>query len=197
MYKIAVHITVCKKDTSVALHSHYKVWNWPLRKARNCRTRKHTPLVHRPADLWVGDQPGLQSEFQDSQGLTEKHCLEKPTERKKKEREENQELKEPYAREPDNEKLQSSFLSRKCLSRITAACGVYTIATDVHITDIGVPHHDLLVNHHTYSHVFLNIGTKNTVSESALGRASLGAWPDALKLCAHHQKGSLIQLSSL
>jgi hypothetical protein len=27
--------------------------------------------------LWVRGQPGLQSEFQDSQGYTEKHCLEK------------------------------------------------------------------------------------------------------------------------
>jgi hypothetical protein len=29
-------------------------------------------------DFWVWGQPGLQSEFQDSQGYTEKHCLEKP-----------------------------------------------------------------------------------------------------------------------
>jgi hypothetical protein len=31
----------------------------------------------RQADFWV-DQPGLQSEFQNSQGYTEKPCLEKP-----------------------------------------------------------------------------------------------------------------------
>jgi hypothetical protein len=31
------------------------------------------------ADFWVQGQPGLQSEFQDSQGYTEKPCLEKPT----------------------------------------------------------------------------------------------------------------------
>jgi hypothetical protein len=29
-------------------------------------------------DFWVRGQPGLQSEFQDSQGYTEKPCLEKP-----------------------------------------------------------------------------------------------------------------------
>jgi hypothetical protein len=28
-------------------------------------------------DFWVQGQPGLQSEFQDSQGYTEKPCLEK------------------------------------------------------------------------------------------------------------------------
>jgi hypothetical protein len=28
-------------------------------------------------DFWVRGQPGLQSEFQDSQGYTEKPCLEK------------------------------------------------------------------------------------------------------------------------
>jgi hypothetical protein len=32
----------------------------------------------RQADFWVWGQPGLQSEFQDSQGYTEKPCLEKP-----------------------------------------------------------------------------------------------------------------------
>jgi hypothetical protein len=31
----------------------------------------------RQADFWVGGQPVLQSEFQDSQGYTEKPCLEK------------------------------------------------------------------------------------------------------------------------
>jgi hypothetical protein len=35
-----------------------------------------------------GFQPVLQSEFQDSQGYTEKPCLEKPKEKKKKERKE-------------------------------------------------------------------------------------------------------------
>jgi hypothetical protein len=35
-------------------------------------------------DFWVRGQPGLQSEFQDSQGYTEKPCLEKPKEKKKK-----------------------------------------------------------------------------------------------------------------
>jgi hypothetical protein len=42
----------------------------------------HTPLIpalgrQRQADFWVWGQPGLQSEFQDSQGYTEKPCLEK------------------------------------------------------------------------------------------------------------------------
>jgi hypothetical protein len=31
----------------------------------------------RQADFWVGGQSGLQSEFQDSQGYTGKHCLKK------------------------------------------------------------------------------------------------------------------------
>jgi hypothetical protein len=31
----------------------------------------------RQADFWVRGQPGLQSEFQDSQGYIEKPCLEK------------------------------------------------------------------------------------------------------------------------
>jgi hypothetical protein len=36
----------------------------------------------RQADFWVRGQPGLQSEFQDSQGYTEKPCLEKPKKKK-------------------------------------------------------------------------------------------------------------------
>jgi hypothetical protein len=41
----------------------------------------HTPLIpalgrQRQADFWVRGQPGLQSEFQDSQGYTKKPCLE-------------------------------------------------------------------------------------------------------------------------
>jgi hypothetical protein len=40
----------------------------------------HTPLIsalRRQADFWVQGKPGLQSEFQDSQGYTEKPSLEK------------------------------------------------------------------------------------------------------------------------
>jgi hypothetical protein len=34
------------------------------------------------AGFWVQGQPGLQSQFQDSQVYTEKHCLEKQTNKK-------------------------------------------------------------------------------------------------------------------
>jgi hypothetical protein len=37
----------------------------------------------RQVDFWVRGQPGLQSEFQDSQGYTEKPCLEKTKKKKK------------------------------------------------------------------------------------------------------------------
>jgi hypothetical protein len=47
----------------------------------------YTPLIpalgrQRQADFWVRGQPGLQSEFQDSQDYTEKLCLEKPKQEK-------------------------------------------------------------------------------------------------------------------
>jgi hypothetical protein len=38
------------------------------------------------ADFWVRGQPGLHSEFQDSQGYTEKPCLKKKKKRKKRKR---------------------------------------------------------------------------------------------------------------
>jgi hypothetical protein len=49
----------------------------------------HTPLIpalgrQRQEDFWVQGQPGLQSEFQDSQGYTEKPCLEKQKKKKKR-----------------------------------------------------------------------------------------------------------------
>jgi hypothetical protein len=43
-------------------------WHMPLMPA---------PGRQRQADFWARGQPGLQSEFQDSQGYTEKPCLEK------------------------------------------------------------------------------------------------------------------------
>ena len=48
----------------------------------------HTPLIpalgrQRQADFWVWGQPGLQSEFQDSQGYTGKPCLEKQNKKNK------------------------------------------------------------------------------------------------------------------
>jgi hypothetical protein len=49
----------------------------------------YTPLIpalgrQRQVDFWVWGQPGLQSEFQDSQGYTEKPCLEKQNKTKQK-----------------------------------------------------------------------------------------------------------------
>jgi hypothetical protein len=40
----------------------------------------------RQADFWVRGQPGLQSELQDSQGYTEKPCLEKQQQQQKKQK---------------------------------------------------------------------------------------------------------------
>jgi hypothetical protein len=42
----------------------------------------------RQADFCVRGQPGLQNEFQDGQGYTEKPCLEKPKRKKKKKKKE-------------------------------------------------------------------------------------------------------------
>jgi len=53
----------------------------------------HTPLIPtlwRQADLWDWGHPGLQSEFQDGQGYTEKPCLEKEKQNKQPKKKKNQ-----------------------------------------------------------------------------------------------------------
>jgi hypothetical protein len=57
-----------------------------------------TPLIpalrrQRQADLWVRGQPGLHSEFQDSQGYTEKPCLKKNKKQTNKQKKKGKERK--------------------------------------------------------------------------------------------------------
>jgi hypothetical protein len=73
-------------------HSIYTI----LKKPRRAESRGwwHMSLIpalgrQRQVDFWVRGQPGLQSEFQDSQGCTEKPCLEKPKRKKKKKKPRN------------------------------------------------------------------------------------------------------------
>jgi hypothetical protein len=61
----------------------------------------------RQADFWVRGQPGLQSEFQDSQSYTEKPCLEK----KKKQQQQKKTL---------NGELLSDRLQKVCYTLIEA-----------------------------------------------------------------------------
>jgi hypothetical protein len=79
----AFHISL----TAIRTVSFVTVW------VASCGLRQwwRTPLIpalgrQRQADFWVWGQPGLQSEFQDSQGYTEKTCLEKWKEKKKNSR---------------------------------------------------------------------------------------------------------------
>jgi hypothetical protein len=67
------------QNTTVELHNNKKTqgrewWRKPLIPALRRQ---------RQANFWVRGQPGLQSEFQDSQGYTEKPCLEKNKQTKK------------------------------------------------------------------------------------------------------------------
>jgi hypothetical protein len=61
---------------------HLPCWMFGLIKSWQSRVWWRMPLIpalgrQRQANFWVRGQPGLQSEFQDSQGYTEKPCLEK------------------------------------------------------------------------------------------------------------------------
>ena len=54
----------------------------------------------RQADFRAPGQPGLQSEFQDSQGYTEKPCLKKKKKRQKKKKKKSSRLKERGLQRP-------------------------------------------------------------------------------------------------
>ena len=59
------------------------------KKQQQQQQQTQTPLIpalrsQRQADFWVWGEPGLQSEFLDSQGYTEKRCLEKPQQQQNK-----------------------------------------------------------------------------------------------------------------
>jgi hypothetical protein len=63
-----------------------------------CQVLWHTPLIpalgrQRQVDFWVRGHPGLQSEFQDSQGYTEKPCLEKQKTKQNKQKKKEKERK--------------------------------------------------------------------------------------------------------
>jgi hypothetical protein len=67
-----------KESIKISIRKEIKNWAW-----------WHTPLIpalgrQRQVDFWLRGQPGLQSEFQDSQGYREKPCLEIPPPQKKK-----------------------------------------------------------------------------------------------------------------
>jgi hypothetical protein len=64
------------------------VYSYTLNEKKSGRAWWRMPLIpalgrQRQADFLVRGQPGLQSEFQDSQGYTEKPCLEKQKQNKK------------------------------------------------------------------------------------------------------------------
>ena len=85
---IPLHKNTCRQSTS----AHNIKINKSLKKKQNWVVVA-TPLIPalerllRQVDLWVWGQPGLQSEFQDSQDCnTKKPCLEKPTKQQKPEK---------------------------------------------------------------------------------------------------------------
>jgi hypothetical protein len=60
-------------------HSRYIQKSWSVLRSQTMYPSEAIPALgrQRQVDFWVRGQPGLQSEFQDSQGYTEKPCLEK------------------------------------------------------------------------------------------------------------------------
>jgi hypothetical protein len=96
-----------------------------LKKALLAGQWWRTPLIpalgrQRQADFWVRGQPGLQSEFQDSQGYTEKPCLEKKRKlkkRKEKKRREEKRREEKRREEKRREKKRKEKKRRKTITK--------------------------------------------------------------------------------
>jgi hypothetical protein len=75
------HLRTC--DMHSCRHTYTHKINLYFKKWYESRVWWCMPLIpalgrQRQVDFWVWGQPGLQSEFQDSQGYTEKPCLEPP-----------------------------------------------------------------------------------------------------------------------
>ena len=84
-----------------------------------------TPLIpalwrQRQADFWVQGQPGVQSEVQDSQGYTEKPCLEKKQKNKTKKKKQNQKNKKKKKKEMNSSR---SWAKSACLGSWGGAGG--------------------------------------------------------------------------
>jgi hypothetical protein len=98
-------MAVINTHLSIALSMY--CFNSPIKKHRfSGRIKKWNPTGQwwcmpsipalgrqRQVDFWVRGQPGLQSEFQDSQDYTEKPCLEEKKKKKRKKRKNEKEMK--------------------------------------------------------------------------------------------------------
>jgi hypothetical protein len=73
----------------VSTHNTRKFQNWQIPSGKkkihlkNISTLIPTIRKQKQADFWVRGKPGQQSELQDSQGYTEKPCLEKQKQKQK------------------------------------------------------------------------------------------------------------------
>jgi hypothetical protein len=75
----------------------------------------------REVDFWVQGQPGLQSEFQDSQGYTEKPCLGKKKRKEKKRKEKKRKEKKRKKKKRKGKKLKTLEKIHNKLSKIKKA----------------------------------------------------------------------------
>jgi hypothetical protein len=85
-----------------------------------------TREAERQVDFWVPGQPGVQSECQDSQGYTEKPCLE-PTKTKKTNKEQNKQTKNILS--PNNYQSLSLLYFRSQIYLYLASATMLFVAT--------------------------------------------------------------------
>ena len=86
---ILIWISEAVFQNLIISHNRGKCFSESPKKKKKQQQQTQTPLIpalrcQRQADFWVWGEPGLQSEFLDSQGYTEKRCLEKPQQQQNK-----------------------------------------------------------------------------------------------------------------
>jgi hypothetical protein len=104
-----------------------------LKNKNKNKNHWHTPLIpalgrQRQVDFWVQSQPGLQSEFQNSQDYTEKPCLKK-TNKNKQTNKQNQSIippKKTKKHKPHNHKPAFNLSTREAEANESEFLSVYS-----------------------------------------------------------------------
>jgi hypothetical protein len=112
------------------------------KKALVSRAWWRTPLIpalgrQRQEDFWVRGQPGLQSEFQDSQGYTEKPCLIKQNKTKQNKTKQNKTKRSACYQKAEPERAYSVY------TEVSKGCHVVPVGENANLSERTTLCHDV------------------------------------------------------